>query len=87
MIGKFDFGVALSKLRNGCTVARVGWNGKGMYLVLVEPHEYHVEGADTIDPRGILGLAPWIAMCTADMKLVPWLASQTDVLAVDWVAV
>jgi hypothetical protein len=29
-------------------------------------------------------LLPWIGMKTADNKFVPWLASQTDILAEDW---
>lgn len=33
------------------------------------------------------GLLPWIGMKTADDKFVPWLASQTDLLAEDWVVV
>ena len=30
---------------------------------------------------------PYLEMKTADNKLVPWLASQSDVLAEDWVVV
>ena len=87
----FPFGTAIEELKVGKKVARVGWNGKGMWLVLVEPRSkdgelvsktwnfiYEVAKADLAD------LLPWIGMKTADEKFVPWLASQTDMLAEDW---
>jgi len=59
--------------------ARAGWNGKGMWLRLIEQYQVGY------DPH-ILGLKllPWIGMKTADGAFVPWLASQTDMLAEDW---
>jgi len=85
-----DFGQAVRVVKNGVRVCRSGWNGKGMWLGLVHPDD-----DDIVPPRptyavaGIAGYAtngclPWIGMKTADNKLVPWLASQTDVLAEDW---
>ena len=81
------FGLAIEALKKGKRVARTGWNGKGMWLTLVayscsvtpeeHPHYHHHGVAD------VEGL-PWIGMKTADNKFVPWLASQTDVLAEDW---
>lgn len=76
---QFDFGQAMFCLKNGDCVRRTGWNGKDMYLVYVPAEEYTVEGVG----KGI-PLLPWIGMKTADNKFVPWLASQTDILAVDW---
>lgn len=78
----FDFGGALDVLRNGSKVARLGWNGKGMWLLLVDQKcaGYSVSDDDVDDLR----LLPWIGMKTADDGFVPWLASQTDVLATDW---
>lgn len=85
-----SFGVAVEALKKGCYVARAGWNGKGMYLFLI--------GTDSTQP-GIGGwsftngmndnkqLLPFIAMKTADDKVVPWLASQTDLLADDWMII
>ena len=83
-------GLAVEALKKGLRVARTGWNGKGMWLTLVayscsaspedHPHYHHHGVAD------VEGL-PWIGMKTADNKFVPWLASQTDVLAEDWVIV
>lgn len=67
-----SFGEALVALKAGGRVARAGWNGKGMWLKLQVP-----------DAHSKMSL-PYIYMKTADDKLVPWLASQTDVLGEDW---
>lgn len=67
-----DFGYALDALRDGKRVCRGGWNGKGMWLELQRP-----------DANSKMTL-PYIYMKTADDKKVPWLASQTDMLAEDW---
>ena len=67
-----DFGKALEMLREGKKVSRQGWNGKGMWICLQKPTE---TSKMTL---------PYIYMYTADKNLVPWLASQTDLLAEDW---
>lgn len=79
--GAMTFGEALAALKSGEQVARRGWNGKGMWLFMVGPWNY-LGGEDNRYPR-----PPFIAMKTADDKVVPWLASQTDMLASDWVTV
>jgi len=66
------FGDAIAELKGNKKVARKGWNGKGMYLELQTP-----------DTHSKMSL-PYIYMKTADDKLVPWLASQTDMLSDDW---
>lgn len=68
-------GQALLMLKAGKRVARLGWNGKGMWLELQVP-----------DLWSKMTL-PYIYMKTADGNLVPWLASQTDILAEDWCVV
>lgn len=75
-----SFGEALESLKNGKKVARQGWNGKGMWLTLVPACNYNPSDTHSL---GLVKL-PWIGMKTADKKFVPWLASQTDVLAEDW---
>lgn len=72
-----DFGGALQALREGKRVARSGWNGKGMWLALQAP-----------DERSLMTL-PYIYIKTAPIRdeRVPWLASQTDMLATDWTVV
>ena len=77
----FDFGEAVKYLKRGLKVCRQGWNGKGMYLAHVNSYQYKVNGEVHKDS---LFLSPWIGMKTADGKFVPWLASQTDILAEDW---
>ena len=80
----FNFGEAIKYLKRGFKVARKGWNGKGIYLEMQKPDEnskmtlpyiYIVTNTLVSDnphaPRGI----------------VPWLASQTDMLCEDWVFV
>lgn len=80
---KTDFGLAICHLENGKKVAREGWNGKGMYLQYVAAIGWtHLYGKSEIITN-----APFIGMKTADNKFVPWLASQTDILAKDWVVV
>ena len=70
-----DFGDAVRYLKLGKHVARHGWNGKGMWIALQRP-----------DLNSKMSL-PYIYMKTVDDRLVPWLASQTDMLADDWVCV
>ena len=67
-----SFGHAIRVLQDGKKVARPGWNGKNMWLALQVP-----------DAHSKMTL-PYIYMYTADKNLVPWLASQTDILATDW---
>jgi Protein of unknown function (DUF2829) len=86
------FGLAVEALKLGHKVSRAGWNGKGMWLdfvkgqdVLIHNHgfgpknEFDHNWRDRVPEFG-----SWIGMKTADNKFVPWLASQTDVLAEDW---
>jgi hypothetical protein len=69
----FGIGEAVKALWDGKRVCRAGWNGKGMWLAL--------QRAD-----GMMTL-PYVYMRTAQGDLVPWLCSQTDLLAVDWMLV
>ena len=79
-MSQLNFGHALDLLKQGKKVARQGWNGKGMWLMLCMPDgDYTLESTGKTYQR-----LPYIYMKTADDKLVPWLASQTDVLAEDW---
>ena len=79
----FDFSDALRFVRLGIPVQRQGWNGKGMWLGFCVRTHLVIHGGDgaayTEAPS-----QPFIVMRTADRKYVPWLASQTDLLATDW---
>ena len=83
-----NFGQALELLKKGQKVARMGWNGKGMFLFLVPGSTFKVNRPPLLGiyPEGTeISYCPHIDMKTADGMVVPWLASQTDVLAEDWV--
>ena len=69
-----NFGQAINSLKNGNRVTRQGWNGKGMWLQLQIP-----DGGSKMT-------LPYIFMRTAGEvgDRVPWVASQTDMLAEDW---
>lgn len=77
----FDFGQALALVKEGELIAREGWNGKGMFILLMTGED--VTAALSSD----IPILDAIYMKTADDKLVPWVASQTDILADDWVLV
>lgn len=69
---QFGIGRAIKELRNGSAVRRAGWNGKNMSLELQIP-----------DAHSKMTL-PYVFIHTAQGDLVPWLCSQTDLLATDW---
>ena len=80
----FNFGEAIKYLKRGFKVARKGWNGKGIYLEMQKPDEHSKM------------TLPYIYIVTntlvsdnphAPRGVVPWLASQTDMLCEDWVFV
>ena len=82
-----DFGWAIQRLKEGNKVARKGWNGKGMFLFLVPGSTFKVNRPPLLGiyPEGTeINYHAHIDMKTADGQIVPWLASQTDILAEDW---
>ena len=83
--GTVTFGDALALLKAGHRVQRAGWNGKGMYLLLIKGQAITASINDCYgNPAEALPVLDAIYMKTADNKLVPWLASQTDMLSEDW---
>jgi len=88
--GEANFSGALNALKAGECIARKGWNGKDMFIYYVPANKYPASGNSFGTMEGIYkdNLVPYqayIAMKTADDTVVPWLASQTDLLAEDWV--
>lgn len=83
-----EIGWAIKQMRNGSRVRRAGWNGKGMFLMLVPGSRVTVtEGRPLawVMPVGSeFTYQPHVDIWTADGTLVPWLCSQTDLLATDW---
>ena len=82
-----DFSEALQLIRSGHKVARSGWNGKGMFLFLVPGSTFQVNRAPLLGiyPEGTtIDYRSHIDMKTADGSVVPWVASQSDLLENDW---
>lgn len=89
------FGQAIEALKAGQKVSRAGWNGKGMWLVLVPGREAveFSEGSPYMKAGLTHGeILPHIDMWTVNAEgrramLPGWLASQSDMLAQDWAIV
>ena len=85
-----NFGQALDALNNGLKVRRAGWNGKGMWLILVPGNDDRdlmpgTPYALAMPAASAVSINPHIDMMTATGQMQPgWLASQTDMLADDW---
>ena len=94
------FGLAIEAMKAGKRVARAGWNGNGMWIVLMGGMTlppYSTQGTERkVNDRTAKFIGedtpfeslPYIAMWTADKKWLPgWLASQTDILSEDWMII
>lgn len=79
-----SFSKALEFLKEGKRVRRSGWNGKGMWLRYVKAVSQWQMEEEFCDLHNGIELLDFIGMKTADEKFVPWLASQTDLIANDW---
>lgn len=93
---QFNFGMAIEALKLGYRVSRGGWNGKGMWLVLVPgtPSAQLRDGtpykiATGLDECEILPhIDMWTINASGRRAMLPgWLASQSDMLAEDWAIV
>lgn len=85
-----DFSDALRHVKGGGRVARAGWNGKGMFIFLVSGSKFIVNREPLLSIMGEgteVQYHAHVDMKTADGQVVPWLCSQTDMLADDWVIV
>ena len=80
-MGKRDFGWVLDRLWEGEKLYREGWNGRNMFIQLqrtdagskmTQPYIYLEIGENT-NPKAY-----------PHGYRVPWVASQTDLLAEDW---
>lgn len=81
------FGEAIELIRLGEKVSRKGWNSKGMFLFLVPGSTFKVNRPPLLgiyEEGTEINYQPHIDMRTADGTIVPWLASQSDILSVDW---
>lgn len=87
-----SFGHAIVAMKAGKRVARSGWNGKNMYLYYVPAASYPAQYNETHQMRGefpddMVPYQAYIAMKTVQGTVVPWLASQTDMLSDDWTVI
>lgn len=83
----YDFGAVVAGLKEGRRYARAGWNGKGMFIFLVPGSVFKVNREPLLSILGEGAEVQYhahIDMKTAQGYVVPWLASQADVLAEDW---
>lgn len=97
--GGMTFGGAIELLKMGFKVARKGWNGKGMFIYMQDgsyPYFHQLKedvqrklvDTNCVNKSGAVTICPHIDMKAADGSLViGWLASQTDMLADDWIVV
>ena len=82
-----SFSWALQQIKHGARARRRGWNGKGMFIFLVEGSEFFVNRQPLLAILGEGTLVRYhahIDMRTATGEIVPWLASQSDLLDDDW---
>ena len=82
-----NFSEALHFIKSGKKVARKGWNGKGMFLFLVPGSTFTVNREPMMSVFGEgtqIQYHAHIDMMTAQGYVVPWLASQSDLLSADW---
>lgn len=81
---KFDFSLALNLLMQGKKIAREGWNGKGMWLELQVPDEHSKMTRPYVFMSLPKGSTAQFGEEMKEIERVPWLCSQTDLLAQDW---
>lgn len=74
-----DFGWALTQLRDGRSVTREGWNGPGQYVSLCKQENIQP------NPVDVQVSVPFLYIVTVQRTVVPWVPSQTDLLATDWI--
>jgi Protein of unknown function (DUF2829) len=90
-------GWAVKQMWHGSKVRRAGWNGNGMFIVLMP--ELHLapfnqqDVAKRVNDRTAkwigedqpLNCRPYIAMYNVQKEWQPgWVCSQADLLAIDW---
>jgi hypothetical protein len=84
-------GWAVKELLDGRRVARQGWNGKGIWLVLIRGSVWNMDREFDLKlsesgglPDGYEWRSDFVAIRAVGGGLVPWICSQMDLLATDW---
>ena len=84
---RLNFGKAIEALKEGKRVARNGWNGKGMFVYLVEAASYPVKTDVSKKYFGENALVPYnayMAIKNVNETVSTWVPSVNDCLAEDW---
>ena len=82
-----SFGLAIEAAKMGKKIQRSGWNGKGMFVyhTPVGCYAARTEAAKSIaNEDGMVSYGAYLAIKTVSGEVIPWLASQTDMLSDDW---
>lgn len=88
-----DFGDAIRAAKAGKKVARSGWNGAGMYAVIMPGYPDGIlPNENTQKVHGVskdtkLVFRPYWQLFTAQKDIAMWAPSGSDSLAEDWVIV
>ena len=86
----FNFSVTLDRLNQGMKLTRSGWNGKGMFIFLVQSSTFLVNRPPLIEifPEGtVMNYNAHIDMKMVNGDIMVWTPSQDDLLANDWYVV
>lgn len=83
LVKDMSFENALTALKEGERVARQNWNGKGMWLAMID-YSSAVPRGKNVPTSDEVRVLPWVGLKTADNNFVPWQPSQTDLFSHDW---
>ena len=82
-----NYSDALHKIKEGKLLARKGWNGKGMFVFLVQGSTFTVNRPplNIIFPEGTeITYRPHTDIKNADGSISTWVPSQGDQFSEDW---
>lgn len=79
-----NFGLALEAAKKGKRIARAGWNGKGQWVELGKNISYQHENEEFQRAAHEDIGSQALVFCGTRGRQVGWLASQSDMLADDW---
>ncbi len=88
--GEYDFGMAVTLVKEGKKITRAGWNGKGMFVYHVPKNRYPVQTEAAKSHFGKNSMVPYndyLAIKNVDNTVSTWVPSINDCLANDWMVV
>lgn len=88
-VTSLSFGEATELAKRGARIARLGWNGSGMFAYYVPGGKYtaQTEAIKGVFPEDMVPYRPYWALKTAQNDVATWNPSTSDTLANDWVVV